>query len=180
MPFVESEHWILVSEIDRRLVSRRIQQILHDARSGKWKVPKNDKRFLSPGEAIQSGQRGEIALSRYCDLKWANEYGLGNNMNGDLEFGIEVKATNYSDGNLFCSQKTLNDYLHRSGNTPIVLARTGLWPVVEFCGFIYAKEINKFPFYRTNQRHNIGYLVPQDKLRAMCEFKRLVAHWKLI
>lgn len=159
------------------MVEKRIVSKLREDETGKRKIPKNDKRFLNPEQAVTDGLRGEIAVARYLKLKWFGELSSDDNIRGDLEFGIEVKATSNPRGNLYCSQKTYNDYMRRSPNTPIVLARVDAWPWTELPGWIFAKDLILFPFNRSNARHNSGYLVPVKSLSPLNELEDLIKYW---
>lgn len=171
--------WILISGSDHHLVDERVSREIRNEKAGKRRIPKNDRRFLPQGEALLAGARGEIAASRYFYLEWSSNLPNPDHMNGDLELGIEVKATDWPDGNLHVSQKTLNDYLVRSRHVPIVLARTGMWPYVEFPGWIFAGEVSKFPFKKTNHFQNDAFQVPVSELRPIYELEALISSWKL-
>jgi hypothetical protein len=177
--FSDCEHWILVSGDDQELVAKRIAEKENEISSGRGRYARRgNNQVIKREQAIACGLRGEIALGRYAGLEWFNEHGLGNNLNGDLEFGIECKSIDWTKGNLGCTQTCLDQYLKRSPHVPLVLAVTDAWPFVEFWGFLYAREISKYPFIKPDTNYNAGFMVPRDKLRSMDEFKKLIDHWR--
>jgi hypothetical protein len=178
--------WIGLSGQDQVLCDAVFNDNLDLERKGKRKRPENDKGFLKSEISLLCGTRGEIAVSRYFNLRWhigeLKESGkkLTNQdfYGSDLEFGVEAKATDYPNGGLFVSGKTHADYMQASPNTPVVLALVDAWPFVEIPGFMFAKEIPNYPFNKTKAGHNSGFLVPVNKLRKVEEFIKLLDHWR--
>lgn len=178
MSFLESDHWILLSLQDQEFIDAKIDAILRDNAENKKKfTAKQNRQIIETPKAIRCGYRAEYALSRYLNLKWSNEQ-IGNYHKPDLEYGIEVKATDKPAGNLWCSQTHLDGYLRRDPNTPLVCVVMAMWPWVEFHGFLYAREVQRYPYQAPGFRGNAGYLAPRDKLRPMEKFKELVEYWK--
>lgn len=178
--------WIGLSGKDQVLCDAVFNDNLELDRKGKRKRPDNDKGFLKSEVALLLWTRGEIAVSRYFNLNWKtgdlkasgkkliNEDFYG----ADLEFGVEVKATDNPRYGLFVSEKTHEDYMRASPNTPVVMALVDAWPFVEIPGWMFAKEVPAFPFNKTNPRHNSGFCVPVNKLRPVEQFNKLLDHWR--
>lgn len=168
--------WICLARDDRERIEPVIKRKLKFIRDGRRQ--KREKQFQSDEQAITNGLRGEIAVSRYLRIDW---YGDDESLvtAGDLEFGVEVKATDKANGNLYVSDNTLREYLKRSSHTPIVLARVDAWPFTELVGWIFAKEVSRYPFQQTHAMHNKGYLVPVEKLQPMIELQNLIAYWQV-
>lgn len=178
MSFVECDHWIVVTGADRELAEAKITFKLNDIKVNRDKYSWVEKSVLKDSARVSEGIKGELAVARYLKLDWGLEHDLRDNRGSDLEFGIEVKATSYPSGNLYCSDNTLGHYIRRSSKIPVVCARVGFWPIVEFPGWIFSGEIAKFPFQANEHKHNRGYLVPSDKLKPMNELEDLIAYWK--
>lgn len=170
--------WILVSGQDKLMVEEFSAFQYQRLEQKKRFASKDDPTFLPSKESILTGYKGEWAASRWLEIEMDFTTDAKQAMFGDLDFGIEVKATTNPSGNLWCSLKTLNDYIRRSPNTPVICAKVAYWPWVELPGWLYAKEIKKFPFTKTHERHNNGFLVPLKNLRPMSDLKKLCEHWK--
>lgn len=171
--------WICLAQDDRDFIDSFALNQIQRLRAGKRRAAKDDQTFLSSDVSILAGYRAEMATARYLGIDFDQTISAVNSSKGDLEFGIEVKATEKPKGNLFCSEKTLRDYLKRSIHTPIVLARVDAWPFVELVGWIFAKDVSRYPFQQTHARHNKGYLVPIEKLQPMIELQNLIAYWQV-
>lgn len=168
--------FIALSIQDQKLTQVLIEaELAHEAK-GKRFIPKNDQRFNNKIQTLTEGIRGELAVSRYLKISFSRELSKVDHFSGDLQFGIEVKATGKDNGNLYCSKKTHADYYARDKNTPIVLARVSNWPWVELPGWLTASEVVRFPFNRTDPRHNEGYLVHVSHLRPIEQLVDMVRH----
>lgn len=180
----DDEEWIIPCEQDRVSIDKFCREQIELVRSLKRKAGKGYPTYLKPERSILSGYRAEMATSRYLRIDKLDHVSAFNgrgNLNwdkGDLEYGIEVKATENPNGNLFCGEKPLREYIQRSSNTPVVGVQIAFWPIVIFQGWIRAYDIQKYPFKGNNVRHTAGYLVPTDKLRRMSELKELIKQWK--
>lgn len=176
--FNTCEHYIWLSGQDQELAKKKIEFKLEDQRLNPGKYSWKEKSVLKTRDRITDGIRAEIAVARYLRMDWNLEHELDDIRGSDLEFGIEVKGTSIPEGNLYCSDNTLGHYIKRSRSIPVVLARVGFWPMVEFPGWIMSGEISKYPFQNQLAKHNRGYLVPVNKLKSMVELEDLMIYWK--
>jgi len=175
MSFFNCDHWIVLASDDISRANKVIDEKLQYIKAGRRR--KRDPSSLHDEKAIRLGMQGEIAASLYFDLKWLVD-DLNQSMVGDLEFGVEVKATDWPTGGLMCGEQARVDYVRKSQNTPVLCVRIDAWPWVEFPGWVYAKDLVKFPFTPKQSFHQKGFFVPPNRLQPISEFIKLIEYWR--